>query len=406
MLFRDLYRFRVEAEGKDAREAWLSACLTELLDQDRPLLDAFLKEVGDVGPIGPEAFVEHQRRFGPVGDSQIADLWIEGEGAVLVECKDHAEPDLAQMEGYRDRAPDGTRIVLVAGEQAIRELQLDPEWRPYGKVSWQRLYDLARSSPDIGAVQSWLRRAFRELLEWAELAPVGDVSPRDVLAMLDHWGSLEDRQRELKDGVAALLPAKAGVGDGHWQVDGTSAWWSVSRRHAELPLRGLALQAEPMPNGAFDWSVELRPVGNSRRVLSEAGLSDIGFDGWWGAHLFRGRRVGVWSEELAEAVAQARAVLREIGVKPGRRKVEPDALPVSAVSGDVALRRTNHRIWSAGRVLRNEIAERIGGRSGRRYAVVQHQGREVGWFWTDTSEAGLFSVRLGWWKEATPRSTP
>jgi hypothetical protein len=117
MLMLDLYRNR-PTDGCDPREAWLSTCLSELLDEDADFRQAFLAAVGH--QTDSVVTVDHQRRYGSVGDSQIADVVLESDDLeVIIECKDRDKPKLAQMTGYARRSACGATIVLVAGGAAI-----------------------------------------------------------------------------------------------------------------------------------------------------------------------------------------------------------------------------------------------------------------------------------------------
>lgn len=406
MLLRDLYKSRWSAK-KESREAWLSACLTEVLDADRSLLTEVLKEL--TVKLGPTVTVEHQRRFGEIGGSQVADVLIENdEVRVILECKDNAVPDLGQLRGYQRHDPKAV-VVLVAGSAAITKYMVGDDWKPFRRISWQQLYELAEPST-ADSLTNWLRTSFRELLDWAGYAPVTEVGTAEVQALMQHWEQLAERQGELRTAVRALQPTTMKVREDAWQVTELSAWWSTARLVEGAEVRGLGLNAEPTPRGSFDWTLELRPSpgGPKGAVLAAAGFAELGFEKWWQVHLFRGRASGLWEEELATAVERGRAVLGQIGLRRGKAALKTGATMHVATLSDPGgkLRRTNTRVWAAARSLREQVAERVGGTSGRRYATVYDGEAASGWFWFDTEVPGCLRMWLGWGKPQNRRKFP
>lgn len=406
MLLRDLYRWRATPR-KDAREAWLSACLTELLDQDRALLAAILTKL-NLAVTGP-LIVEHQRRFGPLGDSQVADVFIEGDATrVIFECKDGALPDLKQMRGYSQR--DGQAIlVLIAGAGAIKKYASGPAWSAFRTLSWQTIFDLAEPSTQNPLVD-WFRASFRELLDWAGQAPIAEVLPSQVRAMLTNWERSSLRQKDLRRAVSALQPSFMKPDAGAWEAEELSAWWAVSRATDRMEIRGLGLNAEVTPRGSLDWSLDLRPAskGPSGAALSKSGFEDLDYEKWWQIHLFRGQASGVWETELAEAIALSRVAMKSLGLRRGQAAVPGGKTPVAEVA-DVAgqAARTNARIWAARRSVRQALAERVNGKAGHFYATVYDgDGTASGWFWPETEEPGFFSVHLGWGEAANKARYP
>jgi hypothetical protein len=405
MLLRDLYRYRASRK-KNAREAWLSACLSELLDQDPALRIALLAAINV--KLDGAVTVEHQRRFGELGASQIADVLIENEAAcVILECKDGARPDLRQMQGYAKL--DGKAVVvLVAGATAIDKHTRGKGWEPFRKLSWQRIHDLADPTTK-NPLTDWFRMSFRELLDWAGQAPVSDVQPAQVLAMLKYWERSALRQKELRAAVAALQPAAMAPDDERWEVDGLSAWWTTTRATDGMDVRGLGINAEMTPRGAFDWSLDLRPTsaGPKAADLERCGFEDLEYEKWWQIHLFRGQASGVWESELANAVAMGRAVLKSLKLRRGQSALPTGATPVkdaADVGGQAG--RTNARIWSAARSVREALAERMGGKAGHQYATIFDGSTASGWFWPEIEDPGYFRVCLGWGKAANKARYP
>jgi hypothetical protein len=405
MLLRDLYRYRASLK-KNAREAWLSACLTELLEQDPVLRVAVLAAI-DVKLEGAVT-VEHQRRFGELGASQIADVLIEGDAIkVILECKDGAPPDLKQLQGYAKL--DGKAIVvLVAGATAIERHTGGKAWEPFRKLSWQRIYDLA--DPSTGnPLTDWFRLSFRELLDWAGQAPVFEVQPAHVRAMLDYWERSALRQKELRAAVAALQPAVMEAAEERWEVDGLSAWWSAARATEGMDVRGLGINAEVTPRGSLDWSLDLRPTSAGPKAvdLERCGFVDLDHEKWWRIHLFRGQASGLWEAELGNAVAMGRATLKALKLRKGQSNLPTGATTVKEaadVGGQAG--RTNARIWAAARSVREALAERMGGKAGHQYATTYDGPTASAWFWPVTEDPGFFTVCLGWGKVANKVKYP
>lgn len=397
MLLRDLYRHR---PGKhDSREAWLTACLAEVLDHDRGLLAATLDALGL--SLTGRITVEHQRR---IGRGQIADLVIEGDDAqVIIECKDRDAVRPDQLHGYADSNP-GATVVLVAGELKLRGAPPGP-WKT---LSWQRIHDLSAAAVD-GELQRWLRLAFREVLEWAGQAPVPEVTPAHVDSMLAHGHRRAERAAELRAAVAALQPGSLRAGDGAWEEEDLCAWWNVARSRGGNAVRGLGLNAEPTARGSLDWSLDLRPASRTpgQAALDACAFEPASGEGWRRRHLFRGRQSGVWEEEVAGAVEESRKVLRALGIPTGRTRVPAGTTPVAELtdrSGDAA--RTNREIWEAGRALRARVADRIGGKAERVYAVAYAGPTASGWFAPRTDTPGRLNMHLDWGPPKNRRRFP
>lgn len=389
MLLRDLYRYR-ESEGRNPREAWLTACLAEVLTHDVSLRDRLLAEAG-LALVGPVT-VEHQPRLG----RKAPDILLESDTArVFLECKDRDTPRLGQLDEYRRLDPKA-RVVLLAGAAAIAATvdRADPRWAPYPALSWERVHTLA-SEAAADPLAAWLRAGMVELLDW--VGYTADLGPADVLGMLDLWERQEARRGQLRRVVAGLTPAAFEPDGEHWGEESLAAWWEVERDRHGLGLRGLGLEAEPTPRGSLSWSLDVRSAtrGASAAALGKAGFQPYG-EAWFRLDLFRGSPRGVWEEELRDAGKQAADALLALGVQARRPRRPRGDTPVAAAfdrSGRAAY--VNSRIWGAQRILRDELGARVG-RSTHTYAVVTRGGKDVGWFQVDTAEAGWLRLLLGW----------
>ena len=102
-----------------------------------------------------------------------------------------------------------------------------------------------------------------------------------------------------------------------------------------------------------------------------------------------------------------RAALKSLKLRKGQSTLPGGATPVkdaADVGGQAG--RTNARIWSAARSVREALAERMGGKAGHQYATIYDGSTASGWFWPETEDPGYFRVCLGWGKTANKARYP
>ncbi len=297
--------YSIACAQQDRSEDFVTACLVELMNQDRAARAAVLEAFG-VAELVDCDVIAQQPLYGEGGDYiGKADIYIQprGEGAAaVIEAKITAPFVEHQVEKYRD-ALNVRRVRFLAPKETV----IGPNrWRRR-TVRWSKIHN----------------RLSREVLEGRAL-PVTTA----FLALLDHVGVRKGRSmvgrlplkklplarlrsaavlvgtanRALEFAVRGLMPTGLDEDEQSFWDDGLLDWaWSVSPNSEELGL-GLAVE-RGQAEGLLTWKLYL--LG----IEGQDGWEDYG-EGWWVTELSvpAGRRED-FTVPLARALARVRTIV-------------------------------------------------------------------------------------------------
>lgn len=351
MYLRDLFRYRT-TDNKVNREDFLSACLAELMRQDREACAAVLSAVGfNVSPFDRYAVRTQVGRCATDGTMYWCDILLEvpERPTMIIECKVGSEPDESQIRRYR-KLWNTDHVALLAPEGALPSAG-DKKWEGIPRGAWQHVWEHLASLPTSNRHEPF-RRALLDLMTHPEFRLHGCAN-HSAAEMLDVRAASERREPfrlPMRQAVLALLDhpvvaltAEEDVDDGtsrksrpRWQ-EGTpfDAYWTRDAITDGLPLYGLGLEARVMEgvgDKTLDWFLWAVPGSRGDKKLAAAANEAAGWveNATWGWERPLGDTGGPdtpFGEQLARAVREARRWLaRDLDLPVGRVEFPVPAL--------------------------------------------------------------------------------